>query len=441
MNKHFQKITQISCAVLVSFLIACNKSESPTPPINKDIKQAASLNLTCVNRENKPEMMDRAIVIMVSLDGFRADYLQKINPPNLKRILKEGIYSKGMIPSFPSHTYPNHYTLVTGRRPANHGIISNIFWDESRNEKYDAFDDSSSDGSWYQGDPIWNVVEKNGMLAHVNQWVGAEVHVNNQDPTCYAPYSSRVTTAQRMDIVIDWLKLPSEKRPHYISTYVALIDSAGHYYGPDSKEVKDTVLNVDREIGRLWNFIQASDLPINLVIVSDHGMQENFQDKIIFLGDKADLSGFKWGDKGANVMLYHDDESRIAEVYQSLKAKENNYKVYLRKDIPAEYHLTNPNRVGDVLVVSEAGHYLTDRNFNPDRPYRIGGGSHGWPVDNKSMHALFIAAGSHITKRRNAIPEFSNIDVYPFVMELLGVTTAIPFDGTAKTLQSYILND
>ena len=431
----------ISLFALTVSLISCDKSESPKPTNDVVKPLVAPLNLTCLSRENKPEMMDRPIVIMVSLDGFRADYMQKINPPNLKRIAKDGIYSSGLIPSFPTHTYPNHFTLVTGRRPSNHGILSNIFWDESRKEKYDAFGDSSADGTWYQGDPIWNVVEKNGMLSHVNQWVGGEVHVNLQDPTCYAPYSSKVTTAQRVNVIMDWLKLPSEKRPHYMSTYIAIIDSAGHANGPDSKEVKAAVLEADREVGRLYDFIKASDLPINLVIVSDHGMQANYQDKIIFLGDKADLSGFKWGDKGAAVMLYHDDEVRVNEVYQSLKAKENNYKVYLRADIPAEYHLTNKNRVGDILVVSEAGHYITDRNFNPDKPYRVGGGSHGWPTTNKSMHALFIATGSHIVKRKNPIPEFNNIDVYPFVMELLGVTTAVPFDGTATTLRPYLLAD
>ncbi|MES2803228.1 MAG: nucleotide pyrophosphatase/phosphodiesterase family protein [Bdellovibrionota bacterium] len=421
-------------------LIACDKSDSPKLQGDVQVREA-SLNLTCSDRKNSETMIDRPIVIMISIDGFRADYMQKIKPANLMKIAKEGIYSPGMIPSYPTHTYPNHFTLVTGRRPSNHGILSNYFFDEARKETYNAFGDSSADGTWYQGDPIWNVVEKNGMIAHTNQWVANEVHVNGQDPTCYAPYSSKVTTAQRVNVVMDWLKLPAEKRPHYINTYVAIVDSAGHANGPDSKEVKDAVLEVDREIGRLWNFIRTSELPINLVIVSDHGMQENYQDKIIFLGDKANLSGFKWSDKGAAVMLYHEDDEKVAKAYKDLKAKENNYKVYLRKNIPAEFHLSNNDRVGDILVVSEPGHYMTDRTFNSDKPYRVGGGSHGWPVTNKSMHALFIAAGSHITKRRANIPEFNNIDVYPFVMEILGVTTTVPFDGSVETLRPYVLVD
>lgn len=430
----------LSTIALTAFLISCGKDDKPKPNDQVRLREA-SLNLTCADRTNTPNTFNRPIVIQVSLDGFRADYLQKINPPNLNKIAKAGIYSPGMIPSYPTHTYPNHFTLVTGRLPSHHGILSNVFWDESRKEKYDAFGDSSGDGTWYQGDPIWNVVEKNGMIAHTNQWVGSEVHVNGQDPTCYAPYSSKVTTAQRVDIVMEWLKLPPEKRPHYINTYIAIIDSAGHSYGPDSKEVRYAVMEADREVGRLWDFIQKSDLPINLVITSDHGMQENFQDKIIFLGDKTNLSGFKWSDKGAAVMLYHDDEARVQQAYKELKAKEANYKVYLRNEIPAGFKLDNPDRVGDLLVVSELGHYMTDRTFNPDKPYRVGGGSHGWPANNKAMHALFIAAGSHIVKRRAPITNFSNIDVYPFVMELLGVTTTVPFDGTATTLHPFILED
>lgn len=430
----------VIATMALTALSSCGKDNKPKPDDKIQVREA-SLNLTCADHKNAPNTFDRPIVIQVSLDGFRADYMQKINPPNLNKIAKAGIYSPGMIPSYPTHTYPNHFTLVTGRRPSNHGILSNVFWDESRKEKYDAFGESSGDNTWYQGDPIWNVVEKNGMIAHTNQWVASEVHVNNQDPTCYAPYSSKVTTAQRFDVVIEWLKLPAEKRPHYINTYVAIIDSAGHANGPDSKEVREAVLEADRELGRLWDFIRQSDLPINIVITSDHGMQENFQDKIIFLGDKTDLSGFKWGDKGAAVMLYHDDEARVQKAYKELKAKENNYKVYLRNEIPEEFHLTNSDRVGDILAISEVGHYMTDRTFNPDKPYRVGGGSHGWPASNKSMHALFIAAGSHIVKRRSTIPEFSNIDIYPFIMELLGVTTSVPFDGSADTLRPYMLAD
>lgn len=430
----------IIIALTVS-LIACGKDDKPKPSNDRVKKLEAPLNVTCADRKNSETMMDRPIVIMISIDGFRADYMQKIKPPNLQKIAKAGIYSPGMIPSYPTHTYPNHFTLVTGRTPSNHGILSNYFYDEVRKETYNAFGDSSSDATWYQGDPIWNVVEKNGMIAHTNQWVANEVHVNGQDPTCYAPYSSKVTSAQRVDVVMEWLKLPAEKRPHYINSYFSIVDSAGHANGPDSKEVKAAVLEVDKEIGRLWDFIRASDLPINIILVSDHGMQENFQDKIIFLGNITNLTGFKWSDKGAAVMLYHDDEAKIAKAYQDLKAKEKNYKVYLRADIPAEFLLTNKDRVGDILLISEAGHYMTDRTFTPDKPYKVGGGSHGWPNTNKSMHALFIAAGSHITKRRANIPEFSNIDIYPFVMEILGVSTSVSFDGNAETLRPYILAD
>lgn len=432
-SKHLLSVLAIF--VLTGFLISCDDS---SPAGDQNQVRELSLGVTCTDRKNATGTEDRPIVIQVSLDGFRADYIQKLNPPNLKKIIKDGIYSPGMIPSYPTHTYPNHFTLVTGRRPANHGIVSNAFWDKARNEKFDAFGVSGSDGTWYQGDPIWNVVEKNGMIAHANQWVASDLHVNGQDPTCYAPYSSKINTAQRFDVVIDWLNLPAEKRPHYINTYVATIDTAGHKFGPDSQEVKDAVLEADRELGRLWNYIRQSDLPINLIITSDHGMQTNFQDKVIFLGDKADLSGFKWGDKGAAVMLYHDDEARVQKAYKELKAKEDNYKVYLRHEIPAELHLSNSNRVGDILVISEAGYYMTDRTFSPETPYKVGGGSHGWPATNKSMHALFIAAGSNIVKRK-VIPEFSNIDVYPFVMEILGVSTTVPFDGTAETLRPYIL--
>jgi predicted AlkP superfamily pyrophosphatase or phosphodiesterase len=432
---------QITLSIVVLFSVSCDNYKIPYAKPLDDLKaRELALNVSCSNNENKAGTEEKPIVIMVSIDGFRADYLQRFNPPTLQKIAKAGIYSSGLIPSYPSHTYPNHFTLATGRYPANHGIISNRFYDTKRKEIYDAFvGDSSADGSWYSGDPIWNVVEKNGMISHTFHWVGSEVHVNGEDPTCYAAYSSKVTTGQRVDMAIDWLKLPAKIRPHFINIYTPDVDSAGHKSGPNSEEVKKTVLAVDRELARLWDFVRSSDLPINIVIVSDHGMQENYQDKIIYLTKYTSISDFQMSDKGAAVQLYNDNPARVAKVYQDLKAHEGNFKVYLKHEIPAEYRMTNSDRTGDILIVSKPGHYVTDRTFNPDKPGTVGGGSHGWPTENKSMHALFIAAGHNIVKRRTPIGEFKNVDVYPFVMELLDIQSAMPHDGNAATLRPYIL--
>lgn len=422
-------------------LVSCNDREKEKLLVSDQLKKidsTKSLGLKCSERTNSIHHKDKPIVIMLSLDGFRADYIEKMNPPSLKKIAQEGIYSPALIPSYPSHTYPNHFSLVTGRTPSSHGILSNKFYDKKRQQMYNAFDDSSDDNSWYEGDPLWNVAERNGMIAHTFHWVGSDIHVNGEDPTCYAPYSDRTTTEERIDTAIQWLQLPAEKRPHLINLYTPDIDKSGHAYGPDSEQVKKAVLEVDQQIGRLWNFIRKSQLPINLVIVSDHGMQENFKDKVIYLSNYTDISEFKMGDKGAIVMLYSDNEFLVQKTYQDLKKHEENFKVYLRNQVPPKYLLNHPDRVGDLVIISKPGHYVTDRNFNPERPAPVGGGSHGWPVHHKSMHALFIAAGSHIEKKSLPLPEIKNIDVYPFILDLLSIKTNQSYDGSNLTLKPYL---
>lgn len=400
--------------------------EKPKPP-----------QIFCKESTNLSKYDNAPIVVMLSIDGFRADYMQKYNPPNLKKIMKAGIYTKGMIPSFPSLTFPNHYTLATGRSPGHHGIVSNKFYDKSRKQTYNFMDPTTAgDGTWYKGEPLWNTAEKNGMIAHTYHWVGSESHIENIDPTCYAPYDYSITTQQKIDTTIKWLQLSLNKRPHLINIYTSIVDSAGHKSGPDSDDVKNAIEEVDTAVGNLWDFINQSNLPINFVIVSDHGMQTVDVDHVIYLSNYvSDLSGFTFGDRGAVVMMYNDDPEKVQAAYSQLKENEKNYKVYLKGQTPAEYVMDDMDRTGDIIVVADLPYFILDRSFTTAP--KLNAATHGWAFTNPEMHALFIAAGPNVVKNK-VIPSFSNTDVYPFVLNILGISTNISNDGNPETLRPYI---
>jgi len=392
----------------------------------------------CKETENKSQFLKSPIVIMLSIDGFRADYLQKYNPPNLTALAKAGIYTAGMRPSFPTHTFPNHYSLATGLVPGHHGIVSNKFYDKARKQTYNFMDPkSSADGSWYLGEPIWNTAERQGMIAHTYHWVGSEAHINNQDPTCYIAYDPDITIDEKVNKAIEWLKLPDQKRPHLINLYVSIVDSAGHKYGPDSNEVKQAIAEVDLAVGKIWQYMKTSQLPTNLIIVSDHGMEKIDNDHLIYLSDYTDMNGFILSDRGAVTMLYHENAEKIEKAYLELKAKENHFKVYRKAETPKEFQLDHPDRIGDIVVIADMPYYILDRSFTPT-PLALNSATHGWSFHNQQMKALFIAYGKNIEKNK-LIPEFQNIDVYPFIINILGLNLDIKIDGKPETLSPYIL--
>lgn len=435
------KLFLLLVLALSSALYSCTDSSNNNAPVNVK-EQALQIKLNCKTNVNAATSSGKPIVMLVSVDGLRADYIQKHQPPNILKIIKQGIYTPSMIPSYPSLTFPNHYTIATGRYPGHHGIVSNNFWDSVRQEKYDAFEPSiANDHTWYEGEPIWNVVEKNGMIAHTIDWVGSSAHVGQMDPTCYTQYEGKITFDQKIDKAFESLALPEETRPHFITLYTAEVDDAGHYSGPYSEKTVAALMNVDRQIGRLWDMIQKSNLPINLIVVSDHGMEKLDNNKAIFIDDyisSEDLKTFQYIDRGASGLLYNSDPAKVKATYEALKANEKNFKVYLKGETPPEFHMDHPSRTGDIVIVPDIPYYLTYRPVQ-GLPLSLKAGTHGWDPKNKEMHAFFMAAGPNIATNKT-VPAFQNVDVYPFLMNLLSLTTNVPFDGNDKTLKSYIVN-
>jgi predicted AlkP superfamily pyrophosphatase or phosphodiesterase len=355
-------------------------------------------------------------VVLVSLDGFRYDYAAKFGAPNLERLAAEGASAPdGMIPSFPSVTFPNHYTIVTGLYPEHHGIVENNFYAPARKEGYASRDAKTvTDGSWYGGVPLWALAEKQGMRSACFFWPGSEAEIDGERPSYYVHYDNTFPDEKRIDQVIAWLKLPAAERPHFITLYYYEPDHTGHAAGPDSPQTGAAVHHVDDLIGILMADLKAVHLPIDLIVVSDHGM-ETVEGDWIDLDKYADLSKFVT----VGSLLYAPNEEAAARAFQQLHGASDKFVVYRQRDVPAYLHFNANPRIGDPVVIP-TGPYLI-RAHAPDKPESPPKGEHGYdPHQMKTMRAIFYAEGPDI-RRGYKLQPFENVDVYPLIGHILGL--------------------
>ena len=374
-------------------------------------------------------------VVMVSLDGFRWDYAKKYGAKHILALAKDGASAPdGMIPSYPSITFPNHYTLVTGLYPEHHGIVAMTFYDRVRKETY-AYNDPKTvtDGSWYSGTPLWSLAEKQGMRSACFFWPGSEAEIDGQRPSFYLKYDDAFPDDKRIDQVIAWLNLPAEQRPHFITLYYSAVDHAGHKFGPETQETRDAVRHVDALMGELHTRLAKTHLPVDLIIVSDHGMETTKGDWVT-LDQFADLTHFKT----SGSLLYADSEADAEHAYQQLKSASGDFKVYRRAKMPADLDYNSNAREGDPVIVPTGPFAI--RAHAPDDPAKNSPpnkGSHGYdPREMTSMRASFYAEGPDIRKGATVRP-FENVNVYPFVAEILGLD-APATDGKLSVLQGVL---
>jgi predicted AlkP superfamily pyrophosphatase or phosphodiesterase len=371
-----------------------------------------------VHVENPPNLVvqqGKHYVVMVSLDGFRYDYGHEYGSPALDEMAKDGASTPaGMLPSYPSVTFPNHYTLVTGLRPEHHGIVAMEFTDPDRKESYRYSDSKTNgDGSWYAGTPLWVLAEQQGMRAACFFWPGSEAEINSVRPSYYLHFDDGLDDKKRIEQIGAWLKLPAEQRPHFITLYYSNVDHAGHKYGPDAPETRDAVHHVDELMGELRETIKASGLPVDLIVTADHGMIK-LDPKVVVLDTFANLEHFKT----AGSLLYADTEADAATAYEEFRAHPDaRFTVYRRLDVPKSLHYDVNAREGDPVVIANGPYSLYVHA--PTRPPNVG--SHGFdPHTMPEMKAIFYAEGPDI-KAGVKLKSFDNVDVYAFVAKLLGL--------------------
>ncbi len=363
-------------------------------------------------RANSDWAQSQPYVVMLSIDGFRHDYAEKYRAKNLLEIAKNGASTEAMIPSFPSKTFPNHYTLVTGLRPAEHGIVGNSFYSRSKGRTYSIGNrDEVTDGSWYQGTPLWVLAEQHQMLSASYYWVGSEANIQGYLPTYFETYDHKKPNDERIDKVLEWLELPDDTRPHIITLYFAIVDDAGHAFGPNSQETKQAVLEADRLIGRLRTELKALELPIYFIVTSDHGMTE--------INEGIDLSSIDFGNAVADfsstmLMVYSDSSELISSISEQLNQFPN-LEVLSKQEAGERHGFVNDDRVGDLVVLCEPP-YVIQKS-----PQSVKGGTHGYdPLRYEDMGAIFYIEGPEV-KAGTRIKAFDNVEVYPLVVELLGL--------------------
>jgi len=371
---------------------------------------------------------ERAILILVSIDGFRWDYLDRYDAPNLRQLAANGVRAEGLIPQFPSKTFPNHYTIVTGLKLANHGIISNNMRAADIPGEFSlANRDVLADPRWWAGEPIWNTAEQQGRIAAAMFWPGSETVIGGRQATYWTPFDDGMPHEDRVGRVLDWLKLPDGKRPSFLTLYYSEVDNAGHDDGPESEEVRTAVSNVDRSIGELVAGVKAIGLDdrVHYVVVSDHGMAALSPDRMIVLDTLVDVAQMDVIDWAPLLGLFPKDGD-VEKLYAALKDKHPHLAVYRRDEIPAVYGIAGHPRLPPVIGIADEGWYITskrevDRWQQPDR--RAPGGTHGYDARAKSMQGLFIAAGPRI-RSGVRVAAFENIHVYDFMCAVLGLTPA-----------------
>ncbi|PVX50809.1 alkaline phosphatase D [Balneicella halophila] len=373
-------------------------------------------------------------VVMVSLDGFRADYPEKFQAKNLLKIAKEGVRVQRMIPSNPTKTFPNHYSIVTGLYPDHHGLIGNAFYAPDLGKSYQVRDRKSvENGDFYGGEPIWNTARKAGLQTASYFWVGSEAQINKMQPQKWKKYNEKANFEVRIDSVISWLKLPHKERPRLITLYYHEPDKSGHHFGPDSPEVAEQVKYVDEQIGNLYKKLMQLPIAdsINLIVLSDHGMRAISEEKQIILEDYIKEEWVQ-GIYGSNpVYTINAVEDKKDSIYKSLR-EVLHLKVYKRGKASCRWKVGKHIRTGDFFIVGEPGWSV----FPSHKENRKFGGTHGYLNNDKQMHALFVAKGpafkNGYTKRT-----IRNIDVYNLVAKILEIQPALN-DGKYRRVRKML---
>ncbi len=384
------------------------------------------------NTKNATAQQEKPYVILISADGFRHDYAEKYKATHLLELSKNGVRASSMIPSYPSVTFPNHYTIATGLYPAHHGLVGNTFYDKVKKEKYSmGAKDKVRDGSWYGGTPLWVLAEQQGLLAANMFWVGSEAAVKDTRATYYYDYTEQIKVDKRIQTVKEWLSLPAERRPHFITFYVSEPDHSGHSFGPDAKETEQAVKMVDSMMYQLTEAVKTTGLPVNYVFVSDHGMTAIDRENPISIPVTIDPEKFNVISSGTIVDILAKDKADIQPLYNELKKAAKDFDVYLKAEVPAELNYSIKDdrfdRIGDILLLPHWPKVFSNR--------KPGAGYHGFePLKVKDMHATFMAWGPAF-KKGMKIPAFENVNIYPMIAKILGLKITEAIDGKIEVLQ------
>ena len=374
------------------------------------------------------------ILILVSFDGWRWDYIDRQPAPNLKAFAARGVHATAMIPSFPVLTFPNHYTIVTGLYPEHHGIVGNTMRDTSMPERFTQSSETAKDGRWWGGEPLWATAIRQGLRAGTMFWPGSEAAIGGVRPTYWKPYDKKFGTLDRVAQALEWLALPAAGRPSFVSLYFEEVDTAGHDFGPDSPELALAAKHLDEALGRLVEGVHRLGLDdrTSIVIVSDHGMTPTSYDRVIYLDAMIDLNTVDVIESGSNLQINPRDGD-VESLYRKLHGRHPQLAVYKRDEVPAALHFSGNPRIPAIVGVPADGWSVTSGQRLMQEELHVG--AHGYTPTTRDMGALFVAAGPPL-KRGVVVARFENVHVYDLLCRLLKITPA-PNDGRADATSGF----
>ncbi|MRX08525.1 alkaline phosphatase family protein [Pseudoduganella sp. FT25W] len=370
-------------------------------------------------------------VILVSMDGFRPDYLERGVTPNLNRLAAGGARAVAMRPSFPSVTFPNHYTLVTGMRPDHHGIVDNVMNDAAISDKRFTMSNSEAvvDRRWWdQAEPVWVTAERNGVRSGTMFWPGSEAAIHGVRPTLAPKFDGKLPATARVDTLLSWLDRPAGERFGFMTLYFDDVDHAGHEFGPAAAQTTEAVALVDQAIGRLLAGLAARHIEADIVIVSDHGMAPVSAERVIRMQTLLPEGSYEDVASGSYATI-NPAPGRGEQLAAALLIPQEHMQCWRKEEIPARLAYGHNARVPAFLCLAEPGWSIV---FNDKSAAKVKGGKHGYDNAAPEMEATFIAAGPSF-KPGVVLPEFDNVDVYPLVMHLLDVAP-LPSDGDLTPL-------
>lgn len=396
--------------------------------------------------------------ILISLDGFRADFLNRGLTPTLNSFIRNGVSPKHMLPSFPSLTFPNHFTLVTGLYPESHGVVGNTFWDPNiQKEFYYTDPNRSMQPEWWNAEPLWETAELAGVRTAIHMWPGSEAHIGSMEPAYVDKFNADEHLDLKVQRVLYWLDLPGpddvaaqsdEPRPQLIATYVPNVDADGHLYGPNSTYIRSTIAEVDGMLGNLFEAVDERNLTdvVNIVVVSDHGMATTSTHRLIQLEDLIDTDLIERIDGWPLYGLrpYDQSEAQLEKLYNQLMARsslpeyEGKIAIYTKETMPERYHFTANDRIAPLWIMPSAGWAIVTKDefdvqqaLEQDLIYHPRG-LHGYDHEDPLMRAIFVARGPAFPHPKGSqIDVFQNTEVYNIVCDSLGIMP-VPNNGTLR---------
>lgn len=379
---------------------------------------------------------NRPYVLLISLDGFRYDYAALHGAPNLTRLAKQGVQAEALIPVYPSATFPSHLSIVTGLYPEHHGIVANVFYDPARRSVY-RFNQTATDGTWYGGTPLWVLAEQQGVRTATFFWPGSDAEIQGKRPREYRVFEGAIPNGERVRQVIDWFARPEAVRPHFVTLYMGDVDRAGHNAGPESAETRRAVKEVDQLIGHLLDGLGTTGTPVNVLIVSDHGMVQTSD--VVRVGAEDEFAAFEIPVfRGTELHLHSSDARLASRTVAMLNRRDPRFRAYLRAEIPESLHFRNSPRIGDVVVMPTGPQLLYIERPGLPSTAPVGLGQHGFnPEAVGEMRGIFYAQGPAL-KSGLTIPAFENVHIYPLIAELLRLTPPANLDGRQEVLRSIV---